>query len=93
MYLSLIILRVGNTVTGGDVITYWGIATSFARGNYPAVLPWQPNYLTVYHAGAFLVQGAIQSLSSVNISISLINVIESRELDVPVLIVIPDSLK
>lgn len=68
-YLFFIFFTAGGAVTGGDVITYWGIATSFARGNYPAVLPWQPNFLTVYHMGAFILQGAIRSLSSINISI------------------------
>lgn len=68
-YLIIIFFIASSAVTGGDVITYWGIATSFARGNYPTVLPWQPNFLTVYHTGALIVQGAIHSLSSVSISI------------------------
>ena len=66
-YLSAIILYSRSYIWGGDVFTYWGIATSFPRGNYPTVLPWQPQFLTTYHDGTFLVQGAIQSLSSINI--------------------------
>lgn len=52
---------------GGDVSTYWGIATSFARGNYPTVLPWQAKFLSAYHEGSFVIMGAISALSSVNI--------------------------
>lgn len=66
-YLSAIILYSRSYIWGGDVFTYWGIATSFPRGNYPTVLPWQPQFLTTYRDGTFLVQGAIQSLSSINI--------------------------
>lgn len=54
---------------GSDAHIYDGIATSFARGNYPTVLPWQPNFLTVYHQGAFILEGALSRLGSINIDL------------------------
>lgn len=66
-YFLFIVFYAKSSALGGDVSTYWGIATSFARGNYPAVLPWQPNYLTIYHMGAFIVLGAIHSISGADI--------------------------
>lgn len=69
VYLLLISLSAGATPTGGDVITYWGISTSFARGNFPTVLPWQPDILSGYHHGAFVVQGAIHAITSISISV------------------------
>lgn len=51
---------------GPDTYIYNGISTSFARGNYPTVLPWQPQYLTVYHFGAFALFGALQSIFFIN---------------------------
>ncbi|OGM57844.1 hypothetical protein A3A50_02415 [Candidatus Woesebacteria bacterium RIFCSPLOWO2_01_FULL_38_20] len=56
-----------NYEIGGDVDLWFPIATSFARGNYPVLLPWQPNFLTIYHTGTFLVEGALYSISSMNI--------------------------
>lgn len=66
-YLLFIGFFAKSAPVGGDVTTHWGIATSFARGNYPTVLPWQPNYLTIYHMGAFMVMGAIHAVANVNI--------------------------
>ena len=51
----------------GDADVWFGIATSFTRGNYPVVLPWQPDYLTIYHTGLFIVEWAFASLSGMNI--------------------------
>lgn len=68
IYSIFIMLYSFNVVVGGDVITYWGIATSFAHGNYPTVLPWQPEYLTVYHEGIFILEGAINSIAKGYIS-------------------------
>jgi len=63
----LFFVKAGNVIFGGDAITYWGLSTSFANGNYPQVLPWQPQYLTVHHQGAFLLLGAIHGLTKVDI--------------------------
>lgn len=61
-YLILIILLLPSNGNGADNYIYSGIASSFARGNYPTVLPWQPTFLTIYHHGIFAFEGAIDSL-------------------------------
>lgn len=71
IYISLFIkiLPSVSPQIGSDANIYDGIATSFAKGNYPTVLPWQSNFLTVYHHGAFVVEGALSSIGSINIDI------------------------
>ncbi len=59
----------GNNIYGGDVITYWGIATSFANGNYPIFSPWQPDLLVTHHQGLFIYEGAIYGLLGVNMQL------------------------
>jgi len=66
-YLSLLFLYASGFQVGADADMYWGIATSFTRGNYPTVLPWQPNYLTTYHEGTFIIEGAIRALAPMDI--------------------------
>src|SRR3989344_6878611 len=56
-------------VTGGDVITHWSISASFANGNYPTHSPWQPQYLTAYHHGTFMILGALSVLSELRVGI------------------------
>lgn len=68
LLLGLIfVIKAGNAIFGGDATTYWGLATSFANGNYPQVLPWQPQFLTVHHQGAFLFEGALHAITGVEI--------------------------
>lgn len=67
-YVVSIFLYGRSAITGGDSSTYWGIASSFAHGNYPTVLPWQPEFLTVYHEGAFIFLGSLLALTSINIA-------------------------
>lgn len=67
-YVFFIFLFGSGYAIGGDGDMYWGIATSFTRGNYPTHLSWQPNYLTVYHQGTFLVEGAIRALFGTGIA-------------------------
>ncbi len=67
VYISLFLFIASNYQILGDADVWFGIATSFARGNYPVVLPWQPDYLTIYHTGTFIVEGALKSLSGMNI--------------------------
>ena len=69
LIFMVIVVKGGNTIFGGDVLTYWGFGTSFSNGNYPQVLPWQPQYLTVHHQGAFLFEGAIHAISGVDIRV------------------------
>lgn len=68
IYLSLLFIYASGFQVGADADIYWGIATSFTRGNYPTVLPWQPEYLTVYHEGAFIIEGALRALAPVGIA-------------------------
>jgi hypothetical protein len=70
MYAFGIVLYAGNTIVGGDLATYLGISSSSARGNYPTVLSWQPDFLTVYHHGAFMLQGAIHAIARIDPGIS-----------------------
>lgn len=69
IFLFIKILPSASPQIGSDAHIYDGIATSFARGNYPTVLPWQANFLTVYHHGTFVVEGALASIGSVNIDL------------------------
>lgn len=66
-FIGLLFLFVGNTVIGGDVMSQWPLATSFVRGNYPTVLPWQPNQLSAYHQGTFMVLGSLSAVSGITI--------------------------
>ena len=68
VYSSLIFLQTSKFSVGADADMYWGIATSFTEGNYPTVLPWQINFLTVYHQGTFMIEGALRALSYTHIS-------------------------
>lgn len=40
----------------------WAYAASFARGNYPLKVPWQPDLNPNYHLGAYFLEGAILSI-------------------------------
>lgn len=68
IYSGLIFFYANGFINGGDVEIYWGIASSFTRGNYPTFLPWQPKYLSVYHEGAFIVEGAIKAVIPIGIN-------------------------
>jgi hypothetical protein len=68
-YPLLFFFYAANNIIGGDASTYWGLAASFAKGNYPTVLPWQPDFLTVYHSGTFLLHGSINALTSARVSL------------------------
>lgn len=65
--ILLIYVFVGRANVGGDVLQYWAIATSFARGNFPTVMPYQPDFLTVYHTGTYLVLGLLHVLTNFDI--------------------------
>ena len=54
---------------GGDVIAYWGFATSFANGNYPIYSPWQPDFLSIHHKGTYMFEGAVHALTNVNMNL------------------------
>jgi uncharacterized membrane protein len=69
LYITLFLFFAGNNSIGGDAATYWGLAASFAKGNYPTVLPWQSAFLSVYHSGTFLIHGTIKALTGVRMSI------------------------
>lgn len=60
------LITAGSNIYGGDTVAYWGFATSFANGNYPVHSPWQPDLLANHHQGAYLYQGAVQSLTGVD---------------------------
>jgi hypothetical protein len=66
-FLLFLFFTAGNNTYGGDVIAYWGFATSFANGNYPLRSPWQPDLLATHHQGGYLYEGAIFALTNVNI--------------------------
>lgn len=64
---SILFLVSSNAVYGGDTATYWGLASSFTRGNYPMTLPWQPNYLPVYHISTYILIGWYSSITGLSI--------------------------
>lgn len=68
-YLGLILLYAHRSFIGSDTDIYFSIATSFAKGNYPTVLSWQPQFLTIYHQGALLIEGALWALSGKDIEL------------------------
>jgi hypothetical protein len=70
LYTLIFTLYAGNVAVGADSATYLGIAASIARGNYPTVLPWQPDYLTTYHHGAFMLEGAVHAIAGIDIEIT-----------------------
>lgn len=59
----------GSNIYGGDVIAYWGFATSFANGNYPLMSPWQPSILANHHQGVYLYEGAVYALIPASIAL------------------------
>src|SRR3989338_9019837 len=67
LYIVFLYLYAAGFEIGADGDLYWGIATSFSRGDYPTVLPWQPNFLTVYHEGTFIIEGALRAISCASI--------------------------
>ncbi|MBI2019343.1 hypothetical protein HYS95_01570 [Candidatus Daviesbacteria bacterium] len=69
LYTALIFLSAHRALLGGDTTLYFAISTSFAKGNYPTVSSWQPQFLPVYHMGALMLQGAIASLSGKSIEL------------------------
>lgn len=66
-YILLFFLISSTFDLGGDVDVYFGITTSFARGNYPSYLPWQPEFLSSYHMGVFIVEGVIYGVTQLSI--------------------------
>jgi hypothetical protein len=68
-WIFFIFLIGGANIYGGDVIAYWGFATSFANGNYPLMSPWQPSILANHHQGIYLYEGAIYALIPVSITL------------------------
>lgn len=69
VFLGFTAFLVGTNQYGGDVIAYWGFATSFANGNYPIHSPWQPDFLSIHHKGTFMFEGAVHALTNVNLSL------------------------
>lgn len=67
LYITVFFLNTSYFSLGGDVDIYFGIATSFARGNYPIHLPWQPIFLSGYHSGVFMVEGVLYALNQISI--------------------------
>lgn len=51
---------------GGDSSIYYSIASSFTRGNYPPVTPWQPDTPLSYHLGTFELLGSINFLTNLS---------------------------
>lgn len=68
-YLLGIFLFAHRSFVGSDSDIYFAIATSFAKGNYPVVQSWQPAFLTVYHQGTYLLEGAFWALSGRDIEL------------------------
>ncbi len=66
-YIYLFFLISSTFDLGGDAEVYFGIITSFARGNYPSYLPWQPQFLSSYHMGVFIVEGVIYGITQLSI--------------------------
>src|SRR3989344_3888228 len=69
IYLGVLFVFTHRTYVGSDAEIYWAIATSFAKGNYPTVQSWQHQFLTVYHQGTFMVEGAINLISKSRIEL------------------------
>lgn len=61
---SFLIWKLDHPLIGGDTRVYYPIASSFIKGNYPPVTPWQPDVPLSYHLGTFELLGALQFLSN-----------------------------
>lgn len=66
LFMGFVATLVGANQYGGDVIAYWGFATSFAKGNYPIYSPWQPDFLSIHHKGTYMFEGAMHALTNVD---------------------------
>jgi hypothetical protein len=66
LFLAFMMFLAGANIYGGDVIAYWGFATSFANGNYPLRSLWQPDILANHHQGTYMFEGAVQALTGVD---------------------------
>lgn len=69
LFLGFTAFLVGANQYGGDVIAYWGFATSFANGNYPIYSPWQPDFLSIHHKGTYMFEGAVHALTDVDMQL------------------------
>lgn len=68
-YSLFIFVFINGSGYAGDVNTYWSLGSSFARGNYPTVSPWQPNYLSAYHQGTIMILGSLHALTGLSMVI------------------------
>lgn len=50
-----------------DSSIQWAYAGSFARGNNPIMVPWQPDFVPGYHLGAYIFEGALDVLSGLHL--------------------------
>lgn len=56
-------LKMTSVFPVADSDMQWAYAASFARGNYPIKVPWQPDLNPNYHLGAYFLEGALLFLS------------------------------
>lgn len=66
MYLVTMLWSARTAEAGSSAPKYWSIALSFARGNFPTKIPWQPDILAVYHHAPYAIIGALNLLSNLN---------------------------
>lgn len=58
--------KAGHALIGGDVNIYYSIASSFIKGNYPPMAPWQPDVSLSYHIGVLELLGALHFLTNLS---------------------------
>src|SRR4030042_1384042 len=67
LYLFIFLFRIALAPIGADAQIYFGVANSFVSGNYPISLPWQPDFLSVYHNGTYIIEGSLSTISGIGI--------------------------
>jgi len=60
---SYLFWKAGHPNFGGDNMLYYSFGSSFLRGNYPPVSPWQPDLALRYHTGLSFLLASLRQFS------------------------------
>lgn len=61
--IGLSFLKMSTSPASADSEMQWAYAASFARGDYPLRVPWQPDLAPSYHLGEYFFEGSLNALS------------------------------
>lgn len=66
VWIGFLFWKAAYALVGGDSSIYYSIASSFVRGNYPPVTPWQPDTPLSYHLGTLELLGSINFFTNLS---------------------------